>query len=220
MELDEQHEQLNIDVSDNGNFRSGVIGAFGCYVDENFVVSVVLCGSCSHCDCNLDGSATVEGDTVGGQIPIKHSNGYSICGTGDVRYKLYKNEKFVFGPLVALSYLQVSGQFDKTLIGEVGVYGTYDCCVRSIPVKMYSSVTFADVMSKPDACTNINVRVKEDTNAGFMLRRTSEPSSYINVSLGVTSAVSESIDLNADVKASFANDYYDIMGAVGMSYNF
>lgn len=178
-----------------------------------------MSGSCSHCDCHLDGDAIIDSDPFGVRIPIKHSNGYSLCCTGDVRYKLYKNEKCVFGPLVTISYLQVSGQFDKTFVGEAGIYGTYDCCAQKKPVRIYSSITFADVLKKPDAYTNISIRADDD-NINVVLRRTREPNSYINVRLGVTSAVSESIDFNADVKGSFAKDYYDIMGAVGMSYNF
>lgn len=109
----------------------------------------------------------------------------------------------------------IKKQTGKTLIGEVGLYGTFACCAKAIPVAIHSSVTFSGKIKKPDACT-----VFKGLEMPGKMYVTHEPSSYINVRLGVTSAVSESIDLNADVKASFANDYYEIMGAVCMSNNF
>ena len=113
-------------------------------------------------------------------------------------------------------FFVIKRQTGKTLLGEIGVYGTYDYSEKTIPIRMYSAIAFAGVMKKPDAYTSLT---GGDNTQGNM-HVTPEPSSYINIKFGVTSAVSESIDLNADIKGSFAKDYYDVMGAIGMSYNF
>lgn len=224
----------DMEIIDDGNVRSGIFGVFGRYLSEKFSISGILSGSLLHYDSN-------EKNDADNWVQSSNRNGYSICGTGDIRYKLYKNEKLVFGPLVALTYCYVEqdayslflnnnatvanfyavkSQFGKTLIGEAGLYGTYDCSANTIPVRVYGSLTFSGVMKKPDSDSVYYTRKNGLSNQRCVMHCTHEPSSYINVRLGVTSAVSESIDLNADVKASFANDYYGIMGAVGMSYGF
>ena len=225
----------------SGNVRSGIFGLFGRHLQKRLSVACALSGCLSHYD-SYETRRMSSGDLYSQH---NNRNGYSICCVGDVRYNFSKNEKFSFGPLVALSYRYVEqnaysfflknntrsagnyyavlDQFGKTLLGEVGMYGAYDCCARAIPVKVYGSITIAGILKKPDP--DVVCRTKSDnpdeTNQPYTIgNRTSEPSSYINVRLGVTSAVSKSIDLNADVKGSFAKDYYDVMGAVGMSYNF